>query len=292
MTSGLSRICRLLGSAQEQVIIASAYLGAGTLDRLLEAIPDRVTRTAVIARWDIKDMTSGATDWRAWDVARRYAVPLYACPRLHAKIYVADDLALVGSANATASGLGLGGPGNLELLMPVPTSQEDVSRVLALTEEESVEAMPVGADVTGSDSGDDESMPFWLPDIGPDRFLDALQRRSPHTDHTIKTCSWLHLSKEDRDDRLVRRAVQETTFFRVVKDEMDTRPTPMTVVDLRELLSEKIDARLGQLSSDRLALLVEWLGRFGANTHAVLSAGRATPTLFPGARLASYEITD
>lgn len=291
MTDSLSRVCKLFGSAQERVIVVSAYISAITLERLLDAIPDSVTRTAIFARWDIGDMTSGATDWRAWDVARSRTVPLFACPRLHAKMYVADGKALVGSANATVSGLGSGGGGNLELLMPVSASQPDVSRVLALVERESAEAMPVGADVAGHDTSNDVP-PFWLPDVGPDRFFDALQGRSPHTAQTLKTCSWLHVAENEDDDMLIRKAVQETTFFRVVRQEIDTRPTPMTVGGLRELLSVKVDSRLGQLPMDRLEHLVEWLGRFGVNTHAISSQGEATPRLFPGARLASYEIPD
>lgn len=292
MTSGLSRVRKLLGGAQERVIIVSAYLGASTLEQLLSAIPDRSIRTTIFARWDTEDITSGATDWQAWDVARAYSVPLYACPRLHAKIYVADGAALIGSANATASGLGLGGPGNLELLMSVPTSQQDVSRVLKLADLESVEAVPVGADVISNDPGDDHPSWFWLPDIGADTFLSALRGRSSHTDQTRKICSWLRVPDDQGDDKFVRRAVQETTVFRVVKEEMDTRPTPMTIVDLRKLLSAKIDTRVGQISTDQLSFLVEWLGRFGANTHAVPAQGDATPILFPGSRLASYEISD
>ena len=292
MTRELSRVCSLLGGAQERVIIVSAYLGASALDRLLDAIPGGVTRTAVFARWDIGDLTSGATDWEVWDVAKTHDVPLYACPRLHAKIYVADEVALVGSANATASGLGLDGRGNLELLMPVSVGEPEVSRVLKMVEEEAVEAMPIGADVADQGGDDDGVALFWIPDVSPDRFVDALRGRSPHTDQTRNICFRLRIPEDGSNDALIRRAAQVTTLFRVVKEEFDVRPTPMTVADLRELLSAKVDVRLGQLPAERLAFLVEWMGRFGANTHTGPAPGDSTPTLFPGARLASYDLTD
>lgn len=291
MMGYLSQVCRLFSNARERVIVVSAYLGAGTLEKLLDAVPIAVPQTKVFGRWDIDDVRSGATDWRAWDVARRRGVPLFACPRLHAKMYVADDKAMVGSANATASGLGSGEHGNLELLMRVPANQSDVFGVLAMVERESVEAIPIGADVSGR-TRDDEVTPFWIPEIGPERFLDALQGRKPHTDGTLKTCSWLNLSESGRDDVVIRRAVQEATSSRIVREEIDEKPTPITILGLRQLLSSKLDSPFDQLQMDHLAFLMEWLGRFGANTHMVSSPGDATPILYPGARLASYEITD
>ena len=274
------------------MIVVSAYLGAGTLETLIDAVPVAVPRTKVFARWDIDDMRSGATDWQVWDVAKRCGVPLFACRRLHAKMYVADDEALVGSANATTSGLALGEEGNLELLIPVRTNQSDVSSVLAATEREAVEAMPIDADVASHGVSDDQIAPFWIPEVGPERFLDALQGRRPHTEETLKTCSWLNLPENARDDADIRRAVREATSSRIVREQIDARPMPMTVLGLRKLLSSKFGSRLDQLQTDRLAFLVEWLGRFGANTHAVASPGDATPTLFPGTRIVSYEIMD
>lgn len=225
-------------------------------------------------------------------MAKSRGIPLFACPRLHAKMYIADDEALVGSANATTSGLALGEEGNLELLIPVQTNQSDVSSVLAAAEREAVEAMPIGADVAGHGASDDQRAPIWIPEVGPDRFLDAFQGRRPHTEETLKTCSWLNLPESGRDDADIRRAVREATSSRIVREEINARPMPMTVSGLRKLLSSKFGSPLDQLQTDHLAFLVEWLGRFGANTHAVSSPGDATATLFPGTRIVSYEIVD
>ena len=291
MTDNLSRVCALFSQARKRVIVVSAYLGADTLEQLLDSVPEVVTQVTVVTRWDNRDITSGATDWQAWDVARARSVSLRACPRLHAKVYVADEQALVGSANATASGLGSGGRGNLELLMPVAASLADVAQVLALAAQESTEAVPFGADAAGRDSIKDD-VPIWIPEISPDWFLEAFRGQKPHTDQTRKTCSVLRIPERYQDNALLRSAVRDTTLFRVVSHEFDTRPTPMTVEGLRDLLADKVDVGFGEMPTKRLAPLIRWLGHFGSNTHAVTSPGDLTPTLYPGGRLASYEFSD
>ena len=291
MTDNLSRVCALFNHAQERVIVVSAYLGAGTLKQLLDSVPEVVTQVTVVTRWDFRDITSGATDWQAWDVARARSVSLRACPGLHAKVYIADEQALVGSANATASGLGGEGRGNLELLMPVAASQADVAQVLALAVQESTEAVPLGADASGYDSSGND-VPIWIPEISPGRFLEAFRGQKPHTDQTRKTCSVLRIPERHQDNALLRSAVQDTTLFRIVSHEFDTRPIPMTVDGLRDLLADKVDLVFGEMPTKRLAPLIHWLGYFGSNTHAVTSPGDLTPTLYPGGRLASYEFRD
>lgn len=293
MNNGLSRIRALFSRARDRVIVVSAYVGANTLDQLLDSVPQAVPRTAVFARWDFQDIASGATDWRAWDVASNRGVPFYACPDLHAKIYVADDKALVGSANATASGMGVGGPGNVELLMPVDTTQPDVSRILAITERCSIEAMPVGADTANDqDVGSSDGIPIWIPEASPETFLDAFHGRTTHTDETLRICTALRLPEQSCRQALLRDALRETTTFRVAKHEFDTRPVLMTVGQLRDLLSERVDSRLGSVPLERLSLLVQWLGYFGANTHLGASAHGMTPALHAGERLTTYKIKD
>ena len=284
MTDELSRVRALFGQARERVIVVSAYIGGDALEQLLDAVPASVSRRMVATRWDAQDIATGATDWRVWDIAQQHGMRLLACPRLHAKIYVADDRALVGSANATTSGMGIG-VGNLELLVPVDAAQPDVSRVLTLVEQGSIAALPFGPDVS-SGVASDENISVWLPDISPEAFLAALSGRTPHTDATLRICAALQVA-ESGDQADVRDAVQKVTSFRIVKHEFDVRLAPMTTEQLRDLLSDKVDARLGGLSYERLVLLVQWLGRFGANTHWE-SSGDTALALYPGAWLATF----
>ena len=234
MTDSLSRVCALFRGARRSAVVASAYLGASTLEKLLDSVPE-TAQVTIFTRWGMEDIASGATDWRAWDVARARSARLYACPRLHAKIYVADESALVGSANATASGLGVGNRGNLELLLPAKASQVDVARVLDVAAQESTEAVPIGFDAAYEGLADDD-VAVWLPEIGPDSFVEVVQGRRPHSAETRKMCAVLRVRERQQDDTLLRKAVRETTLFRVVGHEFNNRPTPMTVHDLRNLL--------------------------------------------------------
>lgn len=291
MTNGLSRVRALFAQAQDRVFIVSAYLGATTLGRLLDSVPEPVTHTKVFARWEMQDILSGATDWRAWDVARERGVPLFACPGLHAKIYVADSKALVGSANATASGMGLGETGNLELLIPTDATQPDVSQVLAMALRSSKEALPLGADVAAHhDIDTPDTIPIWLPEVSPDQFLGAFQGQTSHTAETLRTCTALRVPKTGRGEASLRDAVRESTSFRVVKHEFDTRPVPMTVDQLRELLVQKVDIRFVDVATERLNLLAQWIGYFGANTHLGVSPHGKTSALHAGERIVSYKL--
>lgn len=58
------------------------------------------------------------------DIAKTRNIPLFLRNDLHAKLYVADNRCLVGSANVTETALGWRTPSNLELLVPV--DREDV----------------------------------------------------------------------------------------------------------------------------------------------------------------------
>lgn len=292
MSDGLSRVCALFGRARERVIVVSAYLGVTVLEEVLDSVPKSVPSVAIFARWELQDVASGATDWRAWDVAKDRGVPLYACAELHAKMYVADNEALVGSANATASGLGLGGRGNIELLMPTDTSQPDVSWVLAATRRGSVEATPFGVDAIDYAEPGSVTTPIWIPEVNPDVFLDAVLGRVPATEAMRRTAAKLHISRGSSGvDVALRTAVRATTAFRAVRKEFDTRQVPMTVAELRDLLVRRVDSRCSSLSSEQLALLVQWIGRFGANTHS-RTPDKGLPQLYAGERLASFPASE
>jgi hypothetical protein len=101
---------RLLDTAEQSLILAAPYMGYS----ICQLVRDRLsTRAATVSLWVLTDLSpdnllSGATDITA--VALLAAPPLSAevifLPRLHAKVYVADEArAIITSGNLTASGL-------------------------------------------------------------------------------------------------------------------------------------------------------------------------------------------
>ncbi len=289
MTDSLSRIRRLFNGARNRVVVVSAFVGAKALDELLKAIPEGVEHVAVYVRWDTNDITSGATDWRAWDVASHHAVPFYACPGLHAKMYIADENALVGSANATTPGLGLGGISNLELLIPANADHEDVADVLATVEKRSSIAVPIGADAAEG-VGEHLEVPYWLPQIAPELFLDALAGKIPHTEETRATCKALELQEGERSIGKIRLALGQKTAFRVVRQVFSGRLLSMKEEELQRLLSERIDSGFADLSKESIELIVRWLGRFGENTHLSPHEEGSGLVLSPGRVLTSFQM--
>ena len=288
MTDSLSRIRELFDGARDRVIVVSAFIGAEALDELLKSVPEDVKEIAVYARWSTNDIASGATDWQAWDVASRHAVPFYACPGLHAKMYIADEKALVGSANATAPGLGLGGKSNLELLIPANAGHEDVAGVLAAVEERSSIAAPIGADAADC-VGECSTFPFWLPQVPPELFMDALNGRIPHTDETLAASDALELQEGESSISKIRLALGQKTAFRFVRQVFNGRPLPMNEEELQKLFSERIDSRFADLPNESFALLVRWLGQFGVNTHLAPPTDGSGLVLVPGGILTSFQ---
>ena len=98
-------------------VLAAPYIKEDSLRRLLDAAP-RIESLTCVTRWSPSDLAAGASDAavRGLVVSRGGSFLLH--PTLHAKYYRFDDVVLIGSANITASGLGLAPNPNLEILSP------------------------------------------------------------------------------------------------------------------------------------------------------------------------------
>ncbi len=137
-----SRLTEILGKARDRVIIISAFIGADTLNSLLGACSAEV-RKEVYVRWRMDDILSQATDSEIFSVAQSYGANLYCHHKLHAKAYIADNIAVVGSANATNPGLGYSMHSNIELLTETTAGNPDVSGLLAILQNQAVAATPI-----------------------------------------------------------------------------------------------------------------------------------------------------
>lgn len=289
----LHQVQELFARAKEQVIIISAFVGSEALDSLLEAarhVPER----RVYVRWDWHDIASGASDWRSWDVARRHNAPMFACPGLHAKAYIGDNMALIGSANATTPGLSGPPNGNLELLVLEHADTVQVEKVVRRVQEISILATPMGDDITRhvlqpSDHGSDtkSAHPVWLPCSAPDRFLKAMAGNAPHDAESLQDKDSLRLSKSTAGRAEIREAVFDATVFRVVRTEFEDRVLPMSILELRTLLANQASPSIEQLPQESIERLCQWLGEFGENTIMTPSADPSSAQLVPGKLLAS-----
>ena len=288
----LNQIRSLFKGAKERIIIISAFVGAQVLDSLLTAGQSSV-KCEVFTRWAISDVASGASDWQAWEVAQRHKVPMFACSRLHAKLYVADDKVLLGSANATESGLRGLPSGNLELLVPEGAEMEEIQQLITEVRESSSLASPFGADILSNESscptdGENIALPIWIPKSDPRHFLMAMMGEAPHNRESQLDREALGVDGHALHRGDIRKALADITVFRIVRNEFARRIVPMGQTELRMLLAKQVAPDLEFLSDESVDLLVQWLGAFGENTHLNPSKDGIPAKLVPGRLLASH----
>ena len=99
------------------IVLAAPYIKEDSLKRLLDSAPHSDNLTCV-SRWNPGDVAAGATDVTVRGIVLGRGGSFLIHPTLHAKYYRFDDLVFIGSANLTASGLGLIANHNLEILSP------------------------------------------------------------------------------------------------------------------------------------------------------------------------------
>ena len=119
-------ILALIKGAEHDVLIVAPFIKSASISRLLDAIDAKVKKT-IVTRWRCADVVAGVSDLEVFDIARRYHTRLLLCEDLHAKLYAADDLCFVGSANVTSVALGWRSPANVELMVPVARADSHVA---------------------------------------------------------------------------------------------------------------------------------------------------------------------
>ena len=109
-----------------RVTIAAPYIKADTLTRLLNRVSIAV-EVECFTRWTPHDIFSGSSDTSCRTIIVQRGGSFHLHNRLHAKYYRFDDRVLVGSANATASGLNFPQSGNLEILCEPGRSFDNIA---------------------------------------------------------------------------------------------------------------------------------------------------------------------
>ena len=134
------RILNILSSAKKTVRITAPFIKAQTLEQVLGVIPESIHVTC-ITRWRPEDIALGVCDLEIFDqLKERDQSDLMIHPNLHAKLFAADEVCLVGSANLTATALGWRSPQNLELMITLKTSDHRLNDWWDELLEDSIEA--------------------------------------------------------------------------------------------------------------------------------------------------------
>lgn len=126
-----NRIRALFESADESVVIIAPYIKVEALRSLLEVVPAG-SFVRCVSRWLPKDVAAGVSDPEILNLLEeRGNFTLSLVERLHAKLYIAGDRCLAGSANVTLAGLGEGGEySNVEILVEATIDDPGISATL------------------------------------------------------------------------------------------------------------------------------------------------------------------
>ena len=120
------RIKALLERAEHRVLLCAPFIKVKVLKTILSVVSESIP-VQIITRWRANEVASGISDLDVFHIAReRPNTELRLLDALHAKLYLADEECLLGSANLTGSALGWSKHSNVEILIPVQSTDANV----------------------------------------------------------------------------------------------------------------------------------------------------------------------
>ncbi|MFT2018765.1 phospholipase D family protein [Streptomyces sp. 796.1] len=126
-----NQLHELLTSAHERVVLVAPFIKKEVFAAAIAALGDRDVELLCVTRWAVMEIAAGVSDPEIAEIAEHDdRVQIMLCHNLHAKLYVADERCLVGSANLTGRATGRRIPKNLELLVEVSVEHPEVQSVL------------------------------------------------------------------------------------------------------------------------------------------------------------------
>lgn len=124
------RLKALVNGAQQHVLLCAPFIKVKVLRTILSRVNEDVS-VRIITRWRAAEVASGISDLEVFELTHeRPHTKLALLDDLHAKLYLADNDGLAGSANLTATALGWADRSNVELLLPVTRADKEVTRLL------------------------------------------------------------------------------------------------------------------------------------------------------------------
>jgi len=292
------RLKVLLQGAERQILLCSPFIKVKVLRTILSVAPELVP-VSIVTRWRAIEIAAGISDLEVLEVANgRLNTELRLLDDLHAKLYLADDRCLVGSANLTASALGWSGESNIDLLTPAQTTDSDVTRLLKRLEtaelatytirsemEAKVAALdiPVLNERRDIEGEDDSHRPAWLPRCAaPDKLYEIY--RNPETTVVVEGTRQDGLA--DLRDLMIQRGLSLMKFSAVVQDTLLLMPAFARIIDQVPqgviddggiaLVEEARPDLVGQDAREQWRIVRDWIGVFFRDQFEVAPASFIT----------------
>ena len=181
-------LLELIKSASKQVRLIAPFIRSAALTRILESV-GRGVQVEIITRWRPAEILAGASDTGIYEIAEELGIPLYLRNNLHAKLYIADNHCLVGSANLTEAALGWRTPMNLELLLPVSRASQEI---VDLEDELLTGAVRVTSEIR-------DQMLTMIDLLGERELVVAQEALDEHTGPTLTPQDWVPSIRNPED---------------------------------------------------------------------------------------------
>ena len=125
------RIRVLFESATGEIAVIAPFIKVDAMRSLLNVVPSDM-HLRCVTRWLPREVAAGVSDPEILDMLEeRGDFDLSLVDRLHAKLYIAGDRCLVGSANVTLAAFGEGGDGsNIEVLVETTIDDPGIAATL------------------------------------------------------------------------------------------------------------------------------------------------------------------
>lgn len=271
------RIRRQFERARQRITIVSPFIKTGALASLLSAIDDDVAIRCV-TRWLPQEIAAGVSDLGIFDLLEdRAGSELVLVDRLHAKLYVADDQCLVGSANVTFAGFGESREANLEVLVESDVNDPGIRSVLESIESAGRPATPLIVDATQrlADSLPDlvttDELGTWIPISRRPELAYKHYGQPPSGESTAAT----HLLLQDVATANLPAGLPREEFDREIRSRLSAIPIARDILATTEdVLLTRSDAqpylstREGEAftAQDMWTAFVKWMAYFHADS--------------------------
>lgn len=169
--------------ARTRTLLCAPFVKVGVLRPLLEALSPEI-EVELFTRWRPEEVASGVSDTGVLPLLEKRGGKVFLCDSLHAKLFLFDNAALIGSANLTAKALGWAPNSNLELLLTIPAVTPEVEALAHELRRTSIRATAAIAAEVGRVAAMLPTSPAALP---------------PATEPGEAKRTWLPLLRDPRD---------------------------------------------------------------------------------------------
>ena len=265
--------------AKAALVLCAPFAKERVVQRLIASTPAHV-EVELFTRWRPDEVAAGVSDTGVLRLLQDRGGSVFLCDRLHAKLVRADDRALIGSANLTATALGWTTTPNLEILVEVAAQHPAVVELEELLRRESMSATQELADEV-------ERVAALLPPMAPLDLVDEAADQPTLWHPRLREPRDLYVAYSRGVDRLSRASAEaaahdlaalqlpvglpRTAFNELVANRMLQSPVVRRVDDVledsqrfgavRDLLAEMLDLERDE-ASYAWQTLMRWLLEF------------------------------